>query len=227
MKRWSHCSWIREKPLQPVVIRQPSAGIRGRSPCNLAKSPCIPPNCRQRRVGSGLPAQPPSREFFGSLPRRSECLARSPELRHRIAIAPLTRRQRARFGAPLPAISTGHFRGSHLRVRPRLHHQRSIMMCSYASSSAFSCPRPAVGDDGLACFSDEPRLTRGNQVVRCASASKNRSATQERSTGASRGSFAQDQATLWTRRTCPLEGRGQKSTPCAGEKAQPSLGAHF
>src|SRR5207244_1552159 len=36
-------------------------------PCNLAKSPCISPNCRERPVGFGLPAQPPSRGVSGPL----------------------------------------------------------------------------------------------------------------------------------------------------------------
>ena len=49
---------IRERPSQPIEMRGPSAGIRRRCPCNLAKSPCISPNCRERQVGFGLPAQP-------------------------------------------------------------------------------------------------------------------------------------------------------------------------
>jgi hypothetical protein len=35
--------------------------VRRRCPCNLAKSPCISPNCRERQVGFGLPAQPHSK----------------------------------------------------------------------------------------------------------------------------------------------------------------------
>ena len=41
------------------LSEQKLVGIRRRRPCNLAKSPCISPNCRERQVGFGLPAQPP------------------------------------------------------------------------------------------------------------------------------------------------------------------------
>ena len=49
--------WIRERPIQPIEMRGPYAGMRRRCPCNLAKSPCISPNCRERQVSFGLPAQ--------------------------------------------------------------------------------------------------------------------------------------------------------------------------
>jgi hypothetical protein len=54
----------------------------GDIPAILQNLPCIPRNCRERRVGSRLRAQPPSRAISGSLPRRSERAARSPEFRH-------------------------------------------------------------------------------------------------------------------------------------------------
>ena len=69
-------------------MRGPSAGIRRRCPCNLAKSPCISPNCRERQVGFGLPAQPPSRGFSGSLPTFLNKCGRSAEIRHRMAVFP-------------------------------------------------------------------------------------------------------------------------------------------
>jgi hypothetical protein len=67
-------------------MRGPSAGIRRRCPCNLAKSPCIAPNCRERQVGFGLPGQPPSRGFSGSLPTLTKACGRSPELRHKLTV---------------------------------------------------------------------------------------------------------------------------------------------
>jgi hypothetical protein len=51
-----------------------------------AKSPCNFPNCRERRVGFRLPAQPPSRGYSGSLPRLTEDSGRSAELRHQLAV---------------------------------------------------------------------------------------------------------------------------------------------
>jgi hypothetical protein len=49
---------VRERALYRIEMPRFSAGVRRRFPCNLAESPCISPNCRERRVGFRLPAQP-------------------------------------------------------------------------------------------------------------------------------------------------------------------------
>ena len=79
-------------------MRGPSAGIRRRSPCNLPKSPCISLNCRERQVGFGLPAQPPSRGFSSSPPTFLNECETSGEIRHRMAVFPrkLTPERRSR-----------------------------------------------------------------------------------------------------------------------------------
>jgi hypothetical protein len=68
-------------------------------------------NCRERRVGFGLPAQPPSRRTFVSLATLAKVSARSPELRHQLAAAlPQVTRESAFSGrAPLSSrvISAG------------------------------------------------------------------------------------------------------------------------
>ena len=44
------------------------------------------PNYRERQVGFGLSAQPPSRGFSGTLPTLTKASQRSPELRHQLAV---------------------------------------------------------------------------------------------------------------------------------------------
>jgi hypothetical protein len=49
---------IREKPIQATEMQGVFCWDVKACPCNLAKSPCNSPNCRERRVGFRLPAQP-------------------------------------------------------------------------------------------------------------------------------------------------------------------------
>jgi hypothetical protein len=58
---------VRERAIQRVEILKLSAAKKRSLPCNLEESPCIYPMCRERRVGLGLAAQPPSRGPLGCL----------------------------------------------------------------------------------------------------------------------------------------------------------------
>ena len=129
--------------------------MRRRRPCNVAKSPCIFPNCRERQVGSGLPAQPASRGYSGSLPAVTGRSRRSPEMRQQMAVVlsdQTQERQCPRENATvLPVYLYRPLRGSHLPRSGWSHHRLSIMMyievrirCSQPASRGYSGSLPAV-----------------------------------------------------------------------------------
>ena len=99
----------------------------------------------QRRVRRSLSAQPPSRGFSDSLPRRSECSARSPELRHQLVVfrsdLRLESAPERKNAASFPVYLYWPFSGVTLGKQQMLPQSGRIMMCHRRSNPPAAPPR--------------------------------------------------------------------------------------